>query len=115
MFALTNLLPGLRDLRGPLAVGFIWLFLGWLAVILDVIDFGDDIKSFALNPPFGDSVVANSALVATLSISAYLIGIVSIRAITPIAQPIVAICIFLPAVLVALVALPSEKMDALVT
>ena len=31
MSFLTNLLPGLRQLRTPLAAGLIWLFAGWLA------------------------------------------------------------------------------------
>lgn len=32
MSVLTNLLPGLRDLRAPLSAGFIWLFVIYLAV-----------------------------------------------------------------------------------
>ena len=27
---LANLLPGLRDLRAPLAAGYLWLAAGWL-------------------------------------------------------------------------------------
>ena len=29
---LTSLLPGVRDLRAPLAAGYIWLLFGWLVV-----------------------------------------------------------------------------------
>ena len=29
---LTSLLPGLRDLRAPLAAGYLWLVVGWLAL-----------------------------------------------------------------------------------
>jgi len=70
---LSSLLPGLRDLRGPLAGGYLWLLNLWLL-------FGDRIPTqdtatglfkqiYAL-----EGVISQFGLVVALSFSAYLAG-----------------------------------------
>jgi hypothetical protein len=71
---LMNLLPGLRELRAPLASGFLWLAAAWLAL-------GSWLP--AERPP-GDGEIARlwdlggavgkTAVLAAVSFAAYLIG-----------------------------------------
>ena len=63
---LLNLLPGLRELRAPLAAGYIWLFAAWLA-------FNGDIPEPAGAADFFDQFEALGAA-AALTFAAYLIG-----------------------------------------
>jgi hypothetical protein len=63
---LLNLLPGLRELRAPLAAGYIWLFAAWLA-------FNGDIPEPAGAANFFDQFEALGAA-AALTFAAYLIG-----------------------------------------
>jgi hypothetical protein len=72
---LANLLPGLRDLRGPLTVGYMWLLILWLL-------FADDVprerprnndvvaKLFDLGDLVGPTVVLGA-----VSFIAYMIGL----------------------------------------
>src|SRR5687768_7664884 len=70
---LAGLLPGLRQVRTPLAVGYMWLLVLWLL-------FADDLPR---NPTDGSLIsrvfelggfFGKAAVVATLSFVAYLIG-----------------------------------------
>ena len=71
---LASLLPGLRDVRGPLASGYTWLFTLWLV-------FGDEIPD---KRPSGDGLTArlfdleaklgSGAVLVTLSFLAYVLG-----------------------------------------
>jgi hypothetical protein len=63
---LLNLLPGLRELRAPLAAGFLWLFAAWLA-------FEGAIPEPAGAPEFFDQFEAVGAA-AALTFAAYLVG-----------------------------------------
>ena len=63
---LLNLLPGLRELRAPLAAGYIWLFAAWLA-------FSGDIPEPTGAADFFDQFEALGAA-AALTFAAYLIG-----------------------------------------
>lgn len=63
---LLNLLPGLRELRAPLAAGYLWLFAGWLALHGHVPQV-EGAKSF-----FDEFKGVGSA--AALTFAAYLIG-----------------------------------------
>jgi hypothetical protein len=67
---LANILPGLREIRGPLAAGFLWLLLGWLS-------FHDRVAS--PSGAIGELVdlgglVSDAALAVAASFVAYLIG-----------------------------------------
>ena len=71
---LASLLPGLRDVRTPLAVGYLWLILAWLV-------WGDHVPS---ERPAGDGPLARvfdlsallgaSAVLASVSFVAYVLG-----------------------------------------
>jgi hypothetical protein len=71
---LASLLPGLRDVRTPLTVGYLWLFIGWAW-------FGDRLPR---TRPAGDGLIARffdlygvlglSAIAVVLSFLAYLLG-----------------------------------------
>jgi hypothetical protein len=71
---LASLLPGLRDVRTPLTVGYLWLFIGWAA-------FGDHLPA---KRPAGHGLIARlfdlhgifgtAATAVALSLTAYLLG-----------------------------------------
>jgi hypothetical protein len=63
---LVNILPGLRELRAPLAAGYVWLLVGWLAFR----------GSFATPEPARDFLDEFSAVgeAAALSFGAYMVG-----------------------------------------
>lgn len=71
---LASLLPGLRDIRVPLTVGYFWLLNGWLW-------FSDNVPTTA---PSGDGILARAfdlgdllgttAVLAATSFTAYLLG-----------------------------------------
>jgi hypothetical protein len=73
---LANLLPGLRDLRGPLAAGYVWLAVGWLL-------FGRQLPAKAdANGVLADVYeiggwLGRPALLVVASFAAYLLGILS--------------------------------------
>lgn len=72
---LASLLPGLRDVRTPLTVGYLWLVLAWfwwsegLASALNESEVGDRVRELA--EAFG-----TASVVAALSFVAYLLGAV---------------------------------------
>lgn len=77
MSFLSSLLPGLRDLRAPLAAGYMWLVFGWL-VLRDRVPaekaatgLVHDVLHTAHNAP-------SLAVAAAVSVAAYLIGSVSL-------------------------------------
>jgi len=71
---LASLLPGLRDVRVPLTVGYLWLYVGWLLLAGNQPD----------HRPVGDGLVARTydlldalgpaAGIAALSFAAYVLG-----------------------------------------
>src|SRR4051794_31349985 len=73
MGMLTNLLPGLRDLRTPLTVGYVWvaglwLIAGDIAPIKQLwIKLGHEYAPLA-------SLFGTAGLVGTISVVAYLVG-----------------------------------------
>ena len=95
---LASLLPGLRDLRAPLAAGYLWLAAGWLyfapqlpasvndadGVLKDIYRVAD-----ASNPV---------AIAAGLTFIAYLLGILSTGLLTPVV-PVIWTLLILPIVL----------------
>jgi hypothetical protein len=72
---LTSILPGLRDLRGPLTAGYLWLLAAWIA-------FGDVMPHS--RPQSGEQPVqavfdlagffGKGAVVAAVTFTAYLLG-----------------------------------------
>src|SRR3954469_23060979 len=70
---LMNLLPGLRDLRTPLAVGYLWLTALWLVFGNRVPDPGD--ASGLVHDLYrAASAVGTTASLAALTFTAYLMG-----------------------------------------
>jgi hypothetical protein len=71
---LTSLLPGLRDVRTPVMVGYSWLLIGWLIFAGKLPNHrppgnGPIAHLFDLS-----HVVGPTATVATLSVVAYILG-----------------------------------------
>jgi hypothetical protein len=71
---LANVLPGIREIRAPLAAGYLWLLCGWLIFDLPSED--------ALQGPAREVVdlaepVPDSAIAIAVSFAAYLIGSIS--------------------------------------
>ncbi len=69
---ITQLLPGLRDVRGPLIAGYLWLFAGWLLLAGHLPD-RDAAGVYARSFEVGD-VLGRAGLAAAVSIAAYLLG-----------------------------------------
>lgn len=72
---LASLLPGLRDVRTPLTVGYMWLAFLWMigaGAILDEIRASESYTSHLLDTVSGFGSVA---VVGVISLAAYLIGI----------------------------------------
>jgi hypothetical protein len=80
---LANLLPGLRDLRTPLAVGYLWLSALWLLVHAhiprSIAEASGPLRSFYELGSF----VGNAAVLAALSFIAYLLGSLLLVRISP--------------------------------
>jgi hypothetical protein len=69
---LSSILPGLRDIRGPLAAGYLYLLCGWLW-------FNDDLERRARDGPVADVYdllvsMRPAELIIVLSVSAFLVG-----------------------------------------
>jgi hypothetical protein len=63
---LLNLLPGLRELRAPLAAGYLWLLAGWL-VLGGSIDWPDEVEDFL-------DQFSSLGEAAALTFAAYVVG-----------------------------------------
>lgn len=68
----TQLLPGLRDVRAPLVAGYLWLFAGWL-LLADHLPTQDDDSVYA-NAFAVENAVGQIGLIAVVSVAAYLLG-----------------------------------------
>jgi hypothetical protein len=69
---LTSLLPGLRELRTPLVVGWTWLVAFWILL-------ADYLRTTVATPLVGDVVrvsglLGQAVVIAVLSFVAYLVG-----------------------------------------
>jgi hypothetical protein len=82
---LASLLPGFRDLRVPLATGFLWLVVVWLATY-PVIPTLDEAEGLTKEVYRILGALGPAALVATLSFIAYIVGILLVRPGSAIAQ-----------------------------
>ncbi|MCA1708097.1 MAG: hypothetical protein LC808_34410 [Actinobacteria bacterium] len=70
---LAQVLPGLREIRGPLAAGFLWLLLAWLILHEDIAGANGEVQELiALGEQLPDAALAGVA-----SFVAYLIGSLS--------------------------------------
>jgi hypothetical protein len=74
---LASVMPGLRELRAPLAAGYLWLALSWL-VLGDALPASDEV-----NGPFArlyelEPVVSNLGLAVVASVGAYILGSIAI-------------------------------------
>jgi hypothetical protein len=91
---LASLLPGLRDLRAPLAAGYIWLAAGWLyfapQLPTSVEDADGVIKDIYRTVDASNPV----AVAAGLTFIAYLLGILSIDFLTPVVNIILILLAF---------------------
>lgn len=70
---LSQVLPGLRELRGPLAAGFLWLLFGWLVLHHDVAEAHGKVKDLR---ELGETL-SPAALAVAASFVAYLLGALS--------------------------------------
>lgn len=83
---LSSLLPGLRQLRGPLAAGYLWLLLFWLA-FGDELPTSDESKAGALDRAYRlEPVLSQLGLAVVGSVAAYVIGSIVIDMQVRIAQ-----------------------------
>ena len=74
---LTNLLPGLRDLRAPLAAGYLWLAAGWLYFAPQLPASLDEAQGVVKDIYRVVHASESLAVVAGLSFVAYMSGIFS--------------------------------------
>jgi hypothetical protein len=74
---IASLLPGLRELRAPLAAGFSWLLVLYLWVSPSIPTNPDQLKGASRQLWLLADWLGKTAILATLSFCAYLIGIVS--------------------------------------
>lgn len=72
---LTSILPGLRDLRVPLASGFLWLVVIWLFVY-PMIPTKDAARGFGAEVYELFEALGGAALLAAVTFVAYILGIV---------------------------------------
>jgi hypothetical protein len=71
---LTSLLPGLRELRAPLAAGYLWLLLFWL-VLGDELPTSSESKADALDRAYRlEPVLSQLGLAIVVSVAACVIG-----------------------------------------
>ena len=76
MGVLASLLPGLRDLRAPLAAGYLWLLTLWLMVADSVPEESDATGVLVSIYRIGD-VVSEFGIAVAVSFVAYLVGTIS--------------------------------------
>lgn len=72
---LASILPGLRDLRVPLATGFLWLVVLWL-IVYPIIPTQKDAAGFVAEIYELFGALGSATLLAVMSFIAYLVGIV---------------------------------------
>jgi hypothetical protein len=72
---LTNLLPGIRDLRGPLAAGYVWLLAAWVVAEPRLRD--TDPTGLWATIVHLDSAVSRVGVGVAVSVAAYLVGSLS--------------------------------------
>lgn len=70
---ITQLLPGLRDVRGPLIAGYLWLFAGWVFIGAPIPHEDTAVEPYRAVIELGNAL-GQVGLVVVLSIAAYLIG-----------------------------------------
>lgn len=70
---ITQLLPGLRDVRGPLIAGYLWLFAGWVFLGGPVPDRETAADAYRPIVELGEAL-GRVGLVAAFSVVAYLLG-----------------------------------------
>ncbi|SDH22819.1 hypothetical protein [Microbacterium pygmaeum] len=75
---LASLLPGLRDLRVPLATGFLWAVVAWL-LLYPAIPSQDDATGLAAEIYKVLGAFGSAALITVVTFVAYLLGIVLVR------------------------------------
>jgi hypothetical protein len=73
---LATLLPGLRDVRVPLATGFLWLTFAWLSLARAIPDVTQSTGLlYEINRAF--TALGSAALIAALSFTAYIVGVMT--------------------------------------
>lgn len=82
---LASVLPGLRDLRVPLATGFLWLAIVWL-VVYPILPTKDEAVGLASAAYTIFGALGPAAFVAAVTFAAYLIGILLARPGTMVAR-----------------------------
>lgn len=70
---ITQLLPGVRDIRGPLVAGYLWLFSGWLLLADYLPSRNTNVDAYTNVIEVGDSL-GRVGIVAAVSVAAYLVG-----------------------------------------
>jgi hypothetical protein len=100
---LASLLPGLRDLRAPLAAGYLWLVAGWLYFAPQLPVSVNDAQGVLKDIYRVVDVSGPVAIAAGLTFAAYMVGILSTGLLS---RPMRAITTGVPVVLLYLLALP---------
>lgn len=77
---LASLLPGLRELRAPLAAGYLWLVAAWLALAGAIPDPDEAPPGIVRDAYELAGAVGQPAVVAAASFAAYLAGVLSVQA-----------------------------------
>jgi hypothetical protein len=82
---LAGLLPGVRELRAPLAAGYLWLLLGWLILEATLVsaDAKGTFEPFTKLAP----VAKGFGITVVVSFAAYLLGSLAVSAIPRIPRP----------------------------
>lgn len=79
---LANLLPGLRQLRAPLAAGYLWLVAAWLEFAA-VIPLPKEVSTGVFKDVYEiGGAIGPSAATAAASFAAYIVGVLSVQATT---------------------------------
>ena len=73
---IASLLPGLRDLRTPLAAGYLWLLFGWLLVEPSLPSPGDELTGVTASISRLIDEVGGTAVGVGISFAAYVLGTV---------------------------------------
>jgi hypothetical protein len=105
---LTNLLPGLRDVRAPLSAGYLWLAAGWLFFAPLLPSSVDDAQGVLKDIYRVVDGVDHVAVAAGLTFVAYLLGILSTGLLTPLILFIVRLPLYISAIPLIVYILFSE-------